>query len=685
MSRPAQGMPRPRQPGKEHPATEEQNMKNRFMMLVLVLGTVLALCPVSVFAANAAAAINSTNFPDDNFRVFVSRYYDKNNDGRLSATELNNVKEMDLTGESGIASLKGIEFFDGLTTLNCAGIGLTSLDLSRNRALRTLNCSGNLLTSLDLRANGSLLTLSCGDNRLTSLDISKCYYLNTIDCSGNDLDGLYLGDPRPYLHTLHCSGNRISALNITNCYFILCAYQKAEPVTDGGRLVYEHYEHSEEPNYSGSGSLIIDPDTAVVTDVFTGWTDQAHYLREGIPATGWYYTDYITYAYAYGLYFGDKLEGWYYFDENGETVTGLQKILSFSYYFSDRDPMGYGWMVTDCMIRFEEGLRYFRENGTMAIGWMYCGTEIGYGLYSQEERCTPDTWYYFDESGIMATGLQTIGGKTFLFEASGGMATGWRMIDAQWYYFSPAGEMAKGWVKDRGRWYYFNEDGTMQTGWQQIGGKWYYFTEDGVMQTGWQDIGRHRYWFNPSGAMQTGWKQINRTWYWFNPSGGLQTGWQQIDGKWYCFDETGAMQTGWQLVDGAYYWFSPSGVMATGWKQIDGCYFWFGSSGVMQTGWRTIDGARYYFGTNGLMATGWKTIGGKTYYFKNSGAMAANEWCGGWWLNADGTWTYPNKASWKKDAKGWWFGDGSGWYARNTTITIDGKAYTFDAEGYWAE
>ena len=62
--------------------------------------------------------------------------------------------------------------------------------------------------------------------------------------------------------------------------------------------------------------------------------------------------------------------------------------------------------------------------------------------------------------------------------------------------------------------------------------------------------------------------------------------------------------------------------------------------------------------------------------------MAANEWCNGWWLNANGSWTYPYKATWRKNAKGWWFGDESGWYAKNCTITIDSKSYTFDANGY---
>ncbi|MBO4872017.1 MAG: N-acetylmuramoyl-L-alanine amidase family protein [Lachnospiraceae bacterium] len=118
------------------------------------------------------------------------------------------------------------------------------------------------------------------------------------------------------------------------------------------------------------------------------------------------------------------------------------------------------------------------------------------------------------------------------------------------------------------------------------------------------------------------------------------------------------------------------------WEKIGGKWYHFDARGYMQTGWLKVDGKWYYLSDSGAMVTGWKTIDDKTYYFKASGAMAASEWCNGWWLNANGSWTYPYKATWRKNAKGWWFGDESGWYAKNCTITIDSKSYTFDANGY---
>ena len=106
----------------------------------------------------------------------------------------------------------------------------------------------------------------------------------------------------------------------------------------------------------------------------------------------------------------------------------------------------------------------------------------------------------------------------------------------------------------------------------------------------------------------------------------------------------------------------------------------------MQTGWKKSGGKWYYLDpTSGWMVTGWKQISGKWYYFKTSGIMAANEYCKGYWLNSDGTWTYKPKASWKHNAKGWWYGDTAGWYAKNQTLTIDDKSYTFDKAGYLLE
>ncbi len=158
-------------------------------------------------------------------------------------------------------------------------------------------------------------------------------------------------------------------------------------------------------------------------------------------------------------------------------------------------------------------------------------------------------------------------------------------------------------------------------------------------------------------------------------------GWKKVSGYWHYYDANGNSLTGWQKIGNVSYYFNSAGVMQTGWQKIGKSWFYLETNGAMQTGWKKIHNVWFYFDVNGIMQTGWKQIVGKWYYFKSSGQMAANEWIGGYWLNKDGSWTYPAKGTWRKDQKGWWFGDGS-WYARNQWQMIDGKWYYFDTKGY---
>ena len=145
---------------------------------------------------------------------------------------------------------------------------------------------------------------------------------------------------------------------------------------------------------------------------------------------------------------------------------------------------------------------------------------------------------------------------------------------------------------------------------------------------------------------------------------------------------SGITTDGWASSINGYIYIE-GGVPVTGWKKIKNDWYLFDNNGVMQTGWKKSGGKWYYLiPGSGKMATGWKQISGKWYFFKAGGAMAAKEYCKGYWLNMDGTWTYKYKASWKKNSKGWWFGDESGWYAKSQTLKIDDKNYNFNAAGY---
>ena len=128
--------------------------------------------------------INETNFPDDNFRAYVSQNFDIDENNKLSDAEIAGVTGIECFNQD-ISNLKGIEYFTELTYLDCSGNQLTSLDVSQNTDLYEMDCYGNQLTSLDVSKNTALEYLDCVDNRLTSLDVSKNTALMELYCDDN--------------------------------------------------------------------------------------------------------------------------------------------------------------------------------------------------------------------------------------------------------------------------------------------------------------------------------------------------------------------------------------------------------------------------------------------------------------------------------------------------------------------
>jgi len=136
-----------------------------------------------------------TKMDDLIFMDYCYRYYDVNNDKRVSMKEASAIQEMELYDmiyvyNKPITSLKGIEYFTRLAFLDCGENGLTNLDVSKNTSLTELYCYENQLKSLNLGKNTSLTVLGCSDNLLTSLDVSKNTSLTELDCSVNYLTNL---------------------------------------------------------------------------------------------------------------------------------------------------------------------------------------------------------------------------------------------------------------------------------------------------------------------------------------------------------------------------------------------------------------------------------------------------------------------------------------------------------------
>lgn len=145
------------------------NLKQLKNLLIAV--SVILLCST---ACTRDIEINAKNFPDKEFRYYVWELIklDTDVDNKISAEEFAIITHIDVSNR-GFKSLKGIEYFTALTSLNCDGNKLTSLDVSKNTALTYLGCSSNQLTSLDISKDTALIYLNCGGNNIPEGELPK--------------------------------------------------------------------------------------------------------------------------------------------------------------------------------------------------------------------------------------------------------------------------------------------------------------------------------------------------------------------------------------------------------------------------------------------------------------------------------------------------------------------------------
>ena len=175
--------------------------------------------------------INEETFPDDSLRAYIlNTDYNYLKKGVLihtcpvegigfylqigNSTTKGALTELKLSYTK-IRNLKGIEHFENLAKLNCAGLGLTTLDVTPFQHLEYLKCDENEISSLDLRKNPQLKTLFCNDNKLTTLNMSQPTAVTTIKCNNNNLTTLNLSN-QTALSTLDCSNNNLTALSLPN-------------------------------------------------------------------------------------------------------------------------------------------------------------------------------------------------------------------------------------------------------------------------------------------------------------------------------------------------------------------------------------------------------------------------------------------------------------------------------------
>lgn len=138
-----------------------------------------------------------TLIPDAKFEEVLIKYgYDTAPvDGSVPTYKINKIKSLYLN-DSGVADLTGLQDFAALESFSCSNIyatsviKLTSVDLSKNLALKTVDVSFNNITTIDISKNLALQTLKMSSNLITTLDVSNHTALTLLYCDRNPLTTL---------------------------------------------------------------------------------------------------------------------------------------------------------------------------------------------------------------------------------------------------------------------------------------------------------------------------------------------------------------------------------------------------------------------------------------------------------------------------------------------------------------
>ena len=157
--------------------------------------------------------INSTNFPDANFRTYL-KSQDYGEDNYITDAELATVTSISVY-KMGISDLTGIERFTNLKKLYCGENNLTSLNITQNTKLTYLQCSKNGLTTLNVSYNTALENIYCQDNSLSSLSVSANKALKVLNCCNNaNLTSLDVS-ANTALKELYCYTNKLTTLTLS--------------------------------------------------------------------------------------------------------------------------------------------------------------------------------------------------------------------------------------------------------------------------------------------------------------------------------------------------------------------------------------------------------------------------------------------------------------------------------------
>lgn len=182
--------------------------------------------------------------PDFKFHAYLVENFDTNNDKKISISEAEAIKTINVAGILSAPSLKGVEYCTNLTNLYCddnnleeinvndvvlleelsaSNNKLSTLDISNLTALKRLDMSDNELETLNLSNQSNLLWLNISSNNFATIDISALVNMTSFNAYHNSLSALDISQNKSLTH-LGCSYNELSTIDLRSCDKLAAIY-----------------------------------------------------------------------------------------------------------------------------------------------------------------------------------------------------------------------------------------------------------------------------------------------------------------------------------------------------------------------------------------------------------------------------------------------------------------------------
>ena len=435
----------------------------------------------------------------------------------------------------------------------------------------------------------------------------------------------------------------------------------------------------------------------------------------------------------------------YYYGEDGKAYFGLREVDGVLYYFGPKGQRYENRVITEngkCYYCKANGVTVELSEGWNQINGKRVYIKDGKILSSCVVKID-DNYYCFDNTGALYSNTQIslwndeMGKMEFYRAKTDGSlyVNEWYETLYDKYYYGEGGKAANGFQTIEGKQYYFGEDGSVYVNVAfSVNGKNYYCYKDGSIieldKEGWNKVGADYLYIQDGQVLKDCVVQINGAYYGFSDKGIMYRN---------CTFSNWDKDTN----QNENYWASSSGALYTNtWGGDYNNTYYYGADAKSCRGMQTIDGIRYIFKNNdgNLILSEATTLNNVNYYCNAEGEVIElpnNQWYkgdnGSWYYVQEGTllrscrvqiggvW-YEFDRYGKMQTQGLnvnedgslrintWFYDGEHWHyygdkgqmyaeglfeingvtyyftggsmAASRIVTIDGKKYVADANGY---